>query len=170
MTKEAEYCAEGIVSGIDNPDENTNEIISSDVWSSHQKLFVDTYLNKNGSLLVLGETIDIDYNKTELLGSAAEVAIKTATHVYSTTTSVIIIPNEDRYQLSLTASPLASYLDIPILIYDNNTDDLNIICSTLNVSNAFIISDLNLNLFRLSLQIYLKHPLVWQSSSLHLSV
>jgi len=116
--------------------------------TNHQEMFIDTYLNtKNGSLLVLGEQIDAVYNTTELLGSPAEVAIKTADHVFSMTSSVIIISNKkDDYQLSLTASPISSYLDIPILIYDNNTEELEDICNTLNVSNAFVISDIEVNI------------------------
>lgn len=118
------------------------------ILTHHQEVFIDTYLKtKNNSILVLGEQVDTIYNTTEILGSPADVAIETADHVFSMTSSVIIISNKkDDYQLSLTASPMASYLDIPILIYDNNTVDLENICNVLNVSNAFVISDSNINL------------------------
>jgi len=71
---------------------------------------------------------------------------------WRTASSVLIIPNEiGKYQLSLTAAPLASYLDSPILIYDNNTPDIEHICMMLNVSNAFVISDLEIELPEVSI-------------------
>ncbi len=60
------YLFSAASSGIDNPDENTNEIISSDVWSSHQKLYIAIKSNKlidvNVKVFdVLGRTV-IDQN------------------------------------------------------------------------------------------------------------
>ncbi|EMR74709.1 hypothetical protein MBGDF03_00996, partial [Thermoplasmatales archaeon SCGC AB-540-F20] len=62
--------------------------------------------------------------------------------------TVLIIPydTEDAYRLSLIASPLASYLNIPILIYDNNQMELQNVCNTLNTINAFVIGDIQLTL------------------------
>ena len=66
---------------------------------------------------------------------------------------LLIVPynTEDAYQLSLVASPLASYLNIPIIIYDNNQMEILEICNTLNVSNAFVIGDIQLTLPNISI-------------------
>ena len=113
-----------------------------------QKLFFDQYFaEKNGSILALGEQVQTDYETNEILGTATDVSIETATYIYSSASTIIIISNDmEDYQLSLTAGPLASYLDIPILIYDDNAPDIENICTILNVSNAIIISDIEIDL------------------------
>ena len=115
----------------------------------HQELFLDQYLkNKDKKLLVLGKQVDSKYDTTEILGSPPTVAINAATQVFTHASTVMIIPydTEDAYQLSLIASPLASYLNIPILIYDDNQIELINICNILNTSNAFVIGDIQLTL------------------------
>jgi len=118
------------------------------ILTDHQEIFIDQYFDtNNGSLLVLGEEVDTTYNTTELLGSPLEVAVETAKHVFVSASTILIIPEDmEYYQLSLIASPLASYFDIPILIYDNNTGELEDVCTTINVSNAFVIGDIQVNL------------------------
>ena len=113
-----------------------------------QDMFIDRYLlNKNGSLIVLGKHIDTKYNFTEFLGSPPEVAIEVAKYVFSSTSTVIIISNDiTDYQNSLTISPLASYLDVPILIFDDNTNELNDLCESLKVTNAIIVGNIQLDL------------------------
>lgn len=110
--------------------------------------FIDNYLNnKNGSLLILGTPLATKYNSTEILGSSSEVAIKTAEYIFSYTSTIIVISNElDYYQYSLIVSPLASYLDIPVLIFDNNSNELNDLCSNLNVSNAILVGNIPVKL------------------------
>jgi len=117
--------------------------------TDHQETFLDRYLEtKNKTLLVLGEQLHTKYNTTEILGSPPSVAMTAATHVFTQASTVLIIPydTEDAYRLSLIASPLASYLNIPILIYDNNQMELQNVCNTLNTINAFVIGDIQLTL------------------------
>ncbi len=116
--------------------------------TNHQEMFIDNYLDSgNSSILVLGKHLHTAYNITEMLGLPPGVAIEVATHVFTFTSTIIIIPNNiDKYQLSLIASPLASYLNIPILIFDNNTNELEDLCNTLNVSNAFVIGNIQVNI------------------------
>jgi len=117
--------------------------------SDNQEIFLNQYLNnKDKKILVLGEKLQSEFETTEILGSPPTVSISVATHIFTNVTTVLIIPynTEDAYQLSLTASPLASYLGIPIFIYDNNQIEISEICGTLNVSNAYIIGDIQLSL------------------------
>ena len=113
-----------------------------------QKLFFDQYFaEKNGSILVLGEQVQTDYETNEILGTATDVSIETATYIYSSASTIIIIPNDmEDYQLSLTAGPLASYLDVPILIFENNTNEILTVCNDLNATDAIIIGDIQLDL------------------------
>ena len=122
--------------------------------SDNQEMFLSQYLsNKDKKLLVLGEKLQSDYETTEILGSPPNVSINLATHVFTNVTDLLIVPynTEDAYQLSLIASPLASYLNTPIIIYDNNQMEILEICSTLNVSNAFVIGDIQLTLPNISI-------------------
>ncbi len=121
---------------------------NGETLTDKQEMFIDSYfINKNGSLLILGKHIETKYNVTEFLGSPPEVAIEVAQYVFSSTSTVIIISNDiDDYQKSLTISPLASYLDVPILIFDNNTNELNDLCESLKVSNAIMVGNIQLDL------------------------
>jgi len=113
-----------------------------------QKLFFDQYFaEKNGSILALGEQVQTGYETNEILGTATDVSIETATYIYSSASTIIIISNDlENYQLSLTAGPLASYLDMPILIFENNTNEILNVCNDLNATDAIIIGDIQLDL------------------------
>ncbi|MDH7507647.1 MAG: cell wall-binding repeat-containing protein, partial [Candidatus Thermoplasmatota archaeon] len=115
--------------------------------TSNQEIFLNQYLiDKEKKLLVLGEKLQTKYETVEILGSSPNVSISVATLIFTNVTTVLIVPyrTENAYQQSLIASPLASYLNIPILIFDNNTLEIINVCNSLNVSNAYIIGDVQL--------------------------
>jgi len=117
--------------------------------TNHQDNFLDRYMKtKNKTLLILGEQIYTNYNTNEMLGNPPNVAIMVAKHVFVKAPTVMIVPyrTNDAYMLSLIASPLASYLNIPILIYDNNQIELQSVCNLLNTTHAYIIGDIQLTL------------------------
>ncbi len=117
--------------------------------TEHQEIFLDQYLETNNKkLLVFGEELNSKYNKTEILGSPPSVATITSTHVFTQASTVLIIPydTEDAYELSLIASPLASYLNIPILIYNDNQIEILNVCKILNTTKAYVIGELQLTL------------------------
>lgn len=123
--------------------------------TDHQQLFLDTVLIDADSLLILGEQLETTYPTVEILGSAAEVSLQVALHVYESVSQALIISNNlEKYQLSLTASPIASYLDIPILIFNNNSKELDDLCSVLNISQAYVIGDIPLELENSTLTFY----------------
>lgn len=117
--------------------------------TDHQEIFLDQYLeSKNKTLLVLGEQLHTKHDTTEILGDPPHVAITAATYVFTQAPTVLIIPydTKDAYRLSLIATPLASYLNIPILIYDDNQMELQGVCNTLNTTDAVVIGDIQLTL------------------------
>ena len=116
--------------------------------SNNQEIFLDQYLNKKDkNLLVLGEKIDCKYDTIELLGSPPTVAINAALHTFSQASSVLILPynGQEAYELGLIASPIASYLDIPILIFDNNQIELQNVCNVLNVTMVYVVGDIEIS-------------------------
>jgi hypothetical protein len=119
-----------------------------------QTRFLETYFTStNHTLLVLGEHLNTSYPSTEILGSPPAVSLTLATQVFTTASTVLIIPydTEDAYLLSLFATPLASYLNIPILIYDHNDIALQTVCAQLQTTRAYLIGDITLNLTNVTL-------------------
>jgi len=137
------YNVDTNVSGLKPLLVNTNQKLNY-----NQEIFLDKYLETNENLLVLGEKLECKYDTTEILGSPPTVAINAALHVFTQVSSVLILPYDidNAYELSLMACPLASYLDIPVLIYDNNQIELEQVCDKLNVTKAYVIGDIQLSL------------------------
>jgi hypothetical protein len=114
-----------------------------------QTRFLETFFTStNHTLLVLGEHLKTSYPVTEMLGSSPSVAIALATYVFTTAPAVLILPYDtmDAYQLSLLAAPLASYLNIPVLIFDDNDQVLQTVCTQLQTTHAYIVGDITLDL------------------------
>jgi hypothetical protein len=114
-----------------------------------QVRFLETFFDStNHSLLVLGEHLDTSYESTEILGSAPSVAITLATSVFTTAAAVMIIPYDtvDAYQMSLLAAPLASYLNIPLLIFDDNDVEIQTVCTQLQTTHAYVVGNITLHL------------------------
>jgi hypothetical protein len=114
-----------------------------------QTRFLEAYFSSNNhSLLILGEHINTSYPTTEILGSPPIVALTLATQVFTTAPIVLIIPYDGKnaYSLSLLATPLASYLNMPILIYNHNDAALQNVCAQLQTTRAYLIGDVTLNL------------------------
>jgi hypothetical protein len=116
--------------------------------SDAQTRFLSSYLPTAGStVLVLGDHLDMPYPTREILGSPADVAITLATEVFSTAPTVLIIPYgaTEAYELGLLAAPLASYLNLPILVYDDNVEALQTTCLQLQTTHVFLVGNLTLS-------------------------
>jgi len=128
-----------------------------------QVRFLETYFNSTDQrLLVLGEHLETPYPSTEILGSAPSVAITLATSVFTTAPTVLIIPYDtvDAYQLSLLAAPLASYLNIPILIFDDNGAVLQTVCTQLQTTHAYLVGNITLNLSNVTVTSLPNEPVI----------
>lgn len=116
--------------------------------------FLNEYASPiNQTLLVLGDQLITNYTKHEILGSPVEVALTLATYLFIKAPTVLILPYdcEDAYHLNLIATPLASYLNIPILFYNDNQADLQVLCRQLQTTNAYLVGDISLNLTNISI-------------------
>lgn len=98
--------------------------------------------------IILGNTIEqLPYKNISIAGNAPKVSLRIATQMYSNATEALILPYSTgkNYQLSLIASPLASYLNIPILLYDDNLAKINTILLNLSISKLYIVGDMKVN-------------------------
>ena len=121
--------------------------------SDAQHRFLQTYLtSSNRTVLVLGEHFDTSYETQELLGTPPAVSLALATHLYTNAPTALILPYDtlDAYQLGLLATPLASYLDIPVLLYNQNDAQLQLVCTQLHVTHAYIVGGITPNISNVS--------------------
>jgi hypothetical protein len=128
-----------------------------------QSRFLKTYFTSpDHSLLVLGEHLETSYQSTEILGSAPSVAVSLATYIYQTAPAVLILPygTTDAYQLSLLAAPLASYLNIPILLFDDNEHELQSLCANLQVTHVYLVGDVTFTLENITLTSLINEPVI----------
>ena len=140
-------------------DTNTSNLLplliqSGNHLSEHQKIFLDRYLKtKNDTILVLGEHLDDANNTTEILGSPPKVALDVATRAFVQSSTILVLPynTDNAYKLSLIASPLASYCNIPILLYDDNLEDIQHACIELNSTSVFTVGSINLTLSNITI-------------------
>ena len=78
-----------------------------------------TYYSAN-SLILLGE---VDEQGKRVTGDPAKISLELAKNEFEDAAGVLIIPETERgYELGVAAAPLASYLNIPVIIIDNSTD------------------------------------------------
>jgi hypothetical protein len=109
-----------------------------------QMRFLGTFLNSSeNDLLVLGDALETPYGAIEILGEAPAVAVSLATWAYITAPDVLVVPygDVDSYQLSLLAAPLASYLNMPILLFDDNEQTLRNVCEQLQTNHVYLVGD-----------------------------
>jgi hypothetical protein len=122
--------------------------------TDRQILFLSNYMEDNDkSIFVLGEKITTNFNKNEVLGYPPEVSIELAKQLFRHTDKVLILPyvGDESYKLGLIATPLASYLNIPILIFDENENEIQSLCKQLNVSTAYVVGNISANLSNISI-------------------
>ncbi len=112
-------------------------------FSEPQHRFLREYATKEIQILSIGDTVTSPYHTLSLQGSPVEVSIQLATYLFSNVSSAIIIPIADSlsYELGLQISPLASYLHIPILFYDDDHLVLQETLDTLQISTLYLIGN-----------------------------
>jgi len=115
--------------------------------TSAQTRFLGAYFDSsNRTILVLGKHLNTTYPSIEILGSPPEVSMLLATFLFTSAPSVLILPYDkgSSYHLSLLSTPLACYLNLPILLYDHNEVAIQTICTLLHTSNAYVIGNISL--------------------------
>ena len=122
--------------------------------SDAQQRFLERYSSStNPTLLVLGEQLTTNFTVHEILGTPVSVALALASQRFDTASSLVILPytSENAYHLGLLATPLASYLNIPLVFYDDNQGDIQALCTQLQTTQAYIIGNISLDLPTISL-------------------
>ena len=72
------------------------------------------------SLLLIG---DVEKEGTTIEGDLSKISMDILKHEFENTAGVLIIPETELgYELGISAAPLASYLNIPIIVIDNSAD------------------------------------------------
>ncbi len=106
-----------------------------------QIVFLKNYTNQPVPLF-LGTTSEHDFfDTTSIVGSAPDVSLQLARMMFKTADAALILPynSNKEYQLSLTASPLASYLNMPLFLVDNNSNEIDTLLISLNVSTLYVV-------------------------------
>ncbi len=115
-------------------------------------------------VLSLGDHVN-HLNASNLLGTPATVSCTAARLLYTTAPTLLIAPTTN-YTLALTATPLTSYLNCPLLLYDNNTPDLQTTIDHLHTHTTILIGNLTLPLHNTTIT-HLTTPDDIQTAILH---
>ncbi len=119
-----------------------------------QQRFFDTVLSPtNRSLLVLGNHLNTSYPCEEILGTPPTVGVTLSLQMFTQASAILILPfgTEDAYELGLHASPIASYLNIPLLFYDQNDAAIQAVCSQLHVTQAYLVGEISVDLLNVTI-------------------
>ncbi len=118
-------------------------------FSAQQERFLQEYGSKETLILSIGGTVTSTYPTISLLGSPAEVSIQLSKYLFSQVSSALILASSDNtsYELGIQASPLASYLNIPVLFYDNNQQALQETLEGLQASTLYLIGNISTSYF-----------------------
>jgi hypothetical protein len=103
------------------------------------------FMDKTGirTAMILGE---VDYSSSgddnPITGSPYQISLEVAKKVFKRAAGAIIIEdNQEGYELGITATPMASYLNIPVIIKDSSTayNKLKSNLNSINVEYTIII-------------------------------
>jgi len=122
--------------------------------SDAQHRFLHAYMtSSNRTLLVIGEHLNTSYQTEEVLGAPPAVSLTLATHLFTAASTALILPYDtmDAYKLGLLAAPLACYLDIPVFLYNHNDAQLQMACTQLHTTSAYIVGGIMPNLTNVTL-------------------
>jgi len=87
-----------------------------------QQKFIDDY--GADKLIVVGKHVDAALPCREFSGDAVAVSLKIAEFFGNSSTAVVMPYSMDEYNLSVIATPIACYLNAPILLYNGNDDEV----------------------------------------------
>ncbi len=112
-------CWYDISAGSSRPDGLRPFLIAKDgKLDDTQERFITNY-NKNG-FIIIGS---VNKDGLKFQGGISEQSLSAAQHEFESAAGVMIVHgSQEGYELGVSTAPLASYLNIPILIIENNTD------------------------------------------------
>ncbi len=110
--------------------------------TSRQQKFIDRFSPSQINITCIGEHISTGYNSLDFIGTPSDISLDLLTY-YKNCTKALILPygNVFNYQLAITATPIASYSHIPIIIYNNNSDEIEDALVNRGIKDIILIGD-----------------------------
>ena len=104
--------------------------------------FINQFDSDNPSILCLGKEIDASFDTECLIDSPVNLSLKLAGYYPEKSKAIIAsYGNISDYTAALIASPLSSYLHIPIIFEDDNYDDIIDVLIEKGIKDIYIIGD-----------------------------
>ena len=116
-------------------------IVHNNSFSIQQNRVLRNLSENDPHILSIGDFVISEYQTTSFIGSPDQVSLDLATHRFDQVESALIISidGDEAYKLGLQAAPLASYLNIPILIYNDSWTEIQDILDALQVSEIYLV-------------------------------
>lgn len=120
-------------------------IVHNDMFSLAQKRFIQNVTSSAPHIISIGGIVNSSYPTTSFVGSPTDIAIELADSYYPQSASALIISftAEESYEQALQISPLSSYLHIPILPYEGDSEILQGVLARLKVSTLYLVGDIS---------------------------
>lgn len=108
-------------------------------------LYIENSIDPSDAVLraksSIGRTVELNINDNE---SLEKLSIDLAKKYWKESKAVLLIKNnEEGYNLGVIATPIASYLSIPIIVADNLTSDISVALSELGVEYSIVCGDID---------------------------
>jgi len=104
------------------------------------KRFIDLYGGNN--FIIIGKNLG-EHGKI-FEGDAVNISIEIAKEYFKNSRYAVIVPYNN-YSLSLISTPIACYLNAPLLIYKNNSHEIRDVCREINAERFICIGDVPFN-------------------------
>jgi len=114
-------------------------ILFKDELEERQKRFIEMY--GGNEFIVIGKKLNLEGKY--FTGNASKISIEIAKKYYENVDTAIIIPYSN-YSLSLIAVPIACYIDAPLLVYDNNQNEIIQFLNEKGIKKAIIIGNISI--------------------------
>lgn len=127
-------------------------LVENNTLSQKQLKFISTFTSSK-EILSIGFS-PTNHESTTLLGSPSLISQKIAKTYFQQSDEALILPYNQTitaYTQSLIASPLASYLHIPILLYDTaqqNHQEIRETLSQIDTKKIYLVGDISPNIFQ----------------------
>ena len=115
-------------------------LLFNEKLDNRHKKFIKLY-NAN-EFIIIGKHIELS-NENEFTGNAINISFEIAKFYYEKSNKILLLPYND-YNLSLIATPISCYLDIPIILYKNNSKEIKNICNLLKIKEIISIGNISI--------------------------
>jgi len=118
-------------------------IINKSELNEKQKIFIKSF-NDESKLLSLGiETTNHSFQSTSIIKTPIDLSLHLLTQ-FNNNNQALILPYDkgNGYELSLIACPISNYLNIPIILYENNSEIIKNSLIENEITNLYIVGNI----------------------------